>query len=160
MRIFPQLKAAMSALILAVIATVILSVASPPASADMLAMNRATFANALPMATRTATVTGSAVDLVDYGGYVALTLMSGAATAGTLPTLDVKVTECDTSGGTYTDVSGATWTEVTDAAAADETIVLNSDSLKRYIKIVGTIGGTATPTFAFGVHLTAFKDNR
>lgn len=157
------MKGKITAFAVAFVATVLISTAgvkTVQAFSAALALNEATFVEALPVATRTSTVTGSAVDLVDYDGYVAFTLMSEAATAGTTPTLNVKVTHADTSGGSYSDVSGATWTEVTDAADAHETLVLDSSGLKRFVKIVGTIGGSATPTFAFGVNMTGFKDQR
>lgn len=104
-----------------------------------------------PVAVRTSTLTGSAVDVSDYTGPLHIILQSSAATAGTDPTLNVKLTECDTPGGSYTDVSGATFTEVTDAADVTQMITVDVDSLKQYVKIVGTIGGTVTPTFGFGI---------
>jgi len=97
--------------------------------------------------TATSTVTGAAVDTLGYGEGVAL--LEVGAVSGTTPTLDVKIQECDTSGGTYTDVPGATFTQVT-AADNEQKIKLDlkakSGSRKRYIKAVGTIAGTS-PSF-------------
>lgn len=93
----------------------------------------------------TATANGTGIDMQDYVGDVVVTLSSSAG-GGTSPTLDVKLQECDTSGGTYTDITGATFTQVTGAADSTESIVLNADSAKRYVRAVETIGGT-TPTF-------------
>lgn len=104
-----------------------------------------------PVAVRTSTLTGGAVDVSDYTGPLHIILQSSAATAGTTPTLNVKLTECATSGGTYTDVTGATFTEVTDGGDLTEMITVNVDNLLKYVKIVGTIAGTSTPTFGFGV---------
>lgn len=123
----------------------------------MLVFNGFNGVEVLPNAERTSTVTGSAIDLINYQGEGKLILMSNAGT-GTLPTLDVKVQECDTSDGDYTDVSGAAFTQVTDAADAFEVISLKIDEVKRYIKIIGTIGGSDTPTFTFGVALCAISE--
>jgi hypothetical protein len=105
---------------------------------------------------RTSTLTGTAIDVVAYEGVAAIILNSGAASAGTTPTLDVKLQECDTSGGTYTDVSGATFTQVTDAAAVCEVIFVNVSDLQRYLKVIGTIAG-AGATFDFGVEFLGIK---
>lgn len=103
-------------------------------------------------AVRTSTLTATGVDVSGYTGPINVVLMSSAATAGTTPTLNVKLQESDTIGSGYTDVSGATFTEVTDAADATEMITIkNVDELKKYVRVVGTIGGTSTPTFGFGV---------
>ena len=59
-----------------------------------------------------------------------------------------------TTNGTdlsYTDVSGATFSQVTDAADACQMVAIKPDELKEYIRVIGTIGGTSTPTFGFSV---------
>lgn len=106
-----------------------------------------------PNAVRTSTLTGTAVDTRALDGVAQVVLVSSAATAGTDPTLDVKLTHCDTSGGSYTDVTDATFAQVTDAADSTQMIAVKTGELKRYVKVVGTIGGTSTPTFGFGVVL-------
>lgn len=102
----------------------------------------------------TSTATSSAIDLLEYDGDVLLVLDSAAGT-GSSPTLDIKITECDTTGGTYTDLSGATFTQVVDAASM-QTLVINKDSAERFIKIVQTITGS-TPSFTFSVNLIGVK---
>jgi hypothetical protein len=102
----------------------------------------------------TSTATSSAIDLLEYDGDVLLVLDSAAGT-GTSPTLDIKITECDTTGGTYTDLSGATFTQVVDAASM-QTLVISKDSAERFIKIVQTITGS-TPSFTFSVNLIGVK---
>lgn len=102
-------------------------------------------------AERTSTLTATGVDVKDYDGTVQVILMSTAATAGTTPALNVKIQHSDDSGSNYTDVSGATFAEVTDAGDVTQMIPLKVGELKRYIRVVGTITGTSTPTFAFGV---------
>jgi len=107
---------------------------------------------------RTETVTGSAIDLKDYVGDLKV-ILSTSAGGGADHTLDVKLTECDTSGGTYTDVSGAAWTQVTDAADSTEAITVNVDGLKRYVKAVATIAGTS-PTFDMALVAVGMKQVR
>ena len=102
----------------------------------------------------TSTATSSAIDLLEYDGDVLLVLDCAAGT-GTSPTLDIKITECATTGGTYTDLSGATFTQVVDAASM-QTLVINKDSAERYIKIVQTITGSS-PSFTFSVNLIGVK---
>ncbi len=117
-----------------------------------------TMVEALPTATRTATANGSAVNLVDYDGDVALTLMTAAGT-GTSPTLDVKVQDSADGSSGWADVSGATFTQVTDAADAHETIYVDADNVKQYIRLVPTIAGTS-PSFACGVNMAGKKIQR
>ena len=102
----------------------------------------------------TSTATSSAIDLLEYDGDVMLILDSAAGT-GTSPTLDIKITECDTTGGTYTDLSGATFTQVVDGASM-HALAINKDSAERFIKIVQTITGS-TPSFTFSVNLIGVK---
>ena len=102
----------------------------------------------------TSTATSSAIDLLEYDGDVLLVLDCAAGT-GTSPTLDIKITECATTGGTYTDLSGAAFTQVVDAASM-QTLVINKDSAERYIKIFQTITGSS-PSFTFSINLIGVK---
>lgn len=104
-----------------------------------------------PVLRRTSTLTGSAIDIKDYVGKMKFILASAAAAAGSSPTLDVKLQDSADGSSGWADISGATFTQVTDAADATEEIGVNIDGVKRYIRAVGTIGGTSTPTFDFGV---------
>jgi hypothetical protein len=89
------------------------------------------------------TKTGSAVDLKDYEGDIALGLDAEAGGSGV--TYAVKVTECDTTNGTYTDVAGAAFTTTDANTALVEQLVFNSDKTERFIKCVVTVaGGTGT----------------
>lgn len=108
-----------------------------------------------PVATRTSTLTGSAVDVRKMEGKGQIVLMSAAGT-GTNPTLDVKIQESSTSGGSYTDVSGATFTQVTDGGDLTEMIAFDFSACKGFIKVVGTKAGTS-PSFAYGVAALAQK---
>jgi hypothetical protein len=95
------------------------------------------------------TTTGAAIDTL--GSHQALIVVS----AGDIATsLDVKVTECETSGGSYTDVSGAAVTQI--LAAADNVVAvgrINLNGTERYLKIVGTSVG-ATCDYGVAVLLT------
>ena len=102
----------------------------------------------------TSTATSSAIDLLEYDGDVML-ILDSAAGGGSSPTLDIKITESDASSGTYTDLSGATFTQVTGSASM-QTLAINKDECKRYIKIVQTIGGSS-PTFTFSINLVGLK---
>lgn len=104
-----------------------------------------------PNAVRTSTPTLSAVDVRKYEGVGQIILTSSAATAGTSPTLTVKLQHALTSGGQYDDIAGATFTQVTDAADTTQMIPLDFSACRGFIKVVATIAGTDTPTFSFAV---------
>jgi hypothetical protein len=91
-----------------------------------------------PDAYTAGTEVGAAIDTLGY--HQALVVVS----AGDVVTsLDVKVTECETSGGSYTDVSGAAVTQI--LAAADNVVAvgrINLTGTERYLKISATnVGG-------------------
>lgn len=102
-----------------------------------------------PVAARSSSADGSAVDVRSYKGQAKALLFSAAGT-GTTPTLDVKLqSSLDGSTG-WADISGAAFTGVTDAAAALEGIGVTTEI--NYLRAVATIGG-GTPSFTFGVAL-------
>ena len=70
----------------------------------------------VPVLSRTASAVSAAFDISAYEDLVEIQLHAGAATAGTTPTLDVKVTHCVASDGVYADVSNAAFTRVTTVA--------------------------------------------
>ena len=108
---------------------------------------------------RTASANGTGFDLEGSNGAegeAIIILASDAASAGTSPTLDVKLQE-SSDDSTYTDISGATFTQVTDAAQALEKISINTNDVKRYLRAVGTIGGTSSPAFTYSVALVYGK---
>ena len=82
-------------------------------------------------------------------------ILDSAAGGGSSPTLDIKSTESDSSSGTYTDICAATFTQVTGSASM-QTLAINKDTSKRFIKIVQTIGGSS-PTFTFSINLIGLK---
>ena len=117
-------------------------------------LDKPSFCSGVATGAKTSTATSAAIDLLEYDGDILLILDSAAGT-GSSPTLDIKLTECATSGGSYTDLSGATFTQVTGSASL-QTLVINKDSAERYIKIVQTIGGS-TPSFTFSVNCVGVK---
>lgn len=110
--------------------------------------------NSFAPAARTSTANGTAIDLADTGPELFAFLNNGT-TSGTSPTLDVKLQECDTSGGTYSDITGATFTQLT---AAGNEVIRVANRTKRYVRAVATIAGTS-PSFACAVTLIAPKQS-
>tara|TARA_Y100001938_G_C7846913_1_gene308877 strand:+ start:158 stop:541 length:384 start_codon:yes stop_codon:yes gene_type:complete len=109
---------------------------------------------AVASASVSATATSSAIDLKDFDGDVLLVLNCAAGT-GSSPTLDVKVQDSDETGGTYGDLSGAAFTQVTTSASL-QTLEVNKDECKRFIKLVQTVGGSS-PVFVYGISLIGAK---
>jgi hypothetical protein len=91
-----------------------------------------------PDAYTAGTETGAAIDTLGY--HQALIVVS-AGDVGT--SLDVKITECETSSGSYTDVTGAAITQI--LAAADNVVAvgrINLNGTERYLKVSATnVGG-------------------
>ena len=87
----------------------------------------------------TATGLGSAIDLLGYEGDIAVLL--DAKAGGASITYAVKLTESDTSGGTYTDVTGGGFTTTTANTASLQKIFVNVSNLKRFVKASVTVAG-------------------
>jgi hypothetical protein len=111
-------------------------------------------------ARRTTTLTGTEIDVLHYEGVGLIVLNASAASAGTSPTLDVKLQHSDTTtSGDFADVTGAAFTRVTDVSgtAGVQVLRVNVSDLKRYLRVIGTIGGTNTPTFDYSVEFVGIK---
>ena len=102
-----------------------------------------------PTAARTATGSGTGIDMQARDGDLYLVLDCAAGT-GTTPTLAVTVESSDTLGGAYTAISGAAFTTVT-TTASQQSLVISKDEARRVIRLTYTIGGT-TPSFTFSVN--------
>ena len=106
------------------------------------------------LATTTITDVGdqTGVDLAGYEGDVQI-ILSGTA-AGSATDLTFRIEESDASGGTYTAVTGGTFTDIGNAAYK-EVITLNSNDLKRYIRLSCTAetgtASSAVTCFGFGL---------
>jgi len=95
--------------------------------------------NLLPSDVVTATGVGSAVDLLDYEGDIAVSLDAEAGGSGI--TYAVKITQCDTSGGTYTDISGGAFTTTAANTAKTQKISVNTNEIERFVKASVTVAG-------------------
>jgi hypothetical protein len=102
--------------------------------------------NLLPVAAITSSSVSSAIDLQAIDGEIAVLLDVSAPVAGTNPGLAVKLTECATSGGSYTDVTGGGFTAAADTASAQK-ISLKKNELKQFVKLSYTISGTSSPQY-------------
>jgi len=113
----------------------------------------------LPIDVHTATATGSAVDIKDYVGKLAVFLLTTVG-GGTTPTLDVKIQDSADGSTNWADVTGATFSQVTDEADAHVKIGLECNAVKRYIRAVATIAGGGSETFTFGVVAIGEKQHK
>ena len=111
-----------------------------------------------PPIARTSTLTGTALDVLDYEGEALCVLNAAAATAGTTPTLNVKLQDCATSNGTFADVTDAAFVQVTDVGgtAGVQYLKVNVSALKRYLRVIGTIAG-ANASFDFSAEFIGVK---
>jgi len=106
------------------------------------------------LATTTITTTGdqTGVDLAGYEGDVQI-ILTGTA-AGAAADLTFRVEESDTLGGTYTASTGGGFTAIGNAAYK-EVITLNSNDLKRFIRLSCTAetgtASSAVTCLAFGL---------
>ena len=105
-----------------------------------------------PIAQAASKVLSAAIDTSGYNS--ALVEVSTGAATGAPDSYSVacKVTECDTSGGSYADVAGATATLAADGKHAQIRVEGLGTSIKRYLKISLTpafVGGT-TPKALVG----------
>ncbi|HND52536.1 MAG TPA: hypothetical protein PLV92_09075 [Pirellulaceae bacterium] len=99
-------------------------------------------------ATRTTTVTGAAVDILNVDGPMLVVQHVGTVT-GTTPTLDGKLQDSADGSTGWADITGATFTQVT-ASDNLQAIKLEASEVKRYVRYVGTIAGT-TPSFPMSI---------
>lgn len=106
-----------------------------------------------PVATVTADGLGSAIDLAEYEGEIAI-FVAVSAGSGNM-TCDINVHNSDTSGGSYTAVTGSAITQVTTTASIQK-ISLDSNELKRFIKLNIDVGGTS-PSFLISAVGAAIK---
>ena len=86
----------------------------------------------------TATGNETGVDLLDYEGDITLILDAEAGGSGI--TYAVKIQD-SADNSTFGDVSGLAFTTTTANTALTETLRINSDEVKRYIRAVITVAG-------------------
>lgn len=98
---------------------------------------------------RTSSAGGSWIDVTAIEGDI-LVIMSVGTVSGTTPTLDLKIRDATTSGGSgAADISGAAFTQVTVSNSLQK-IVIPAGSVRGFISADWTIAGT-TPSFNFSV---------
>ena len=113
--------------------------------------NNAILGVGLPPQTVTASINGPSGDLL-AGDARCFAVQQVGTVSGTSPTLDGKIQE-STDGSTWTDIAGATFTQVT---ATGNYQAITFDRTKRYVRYVGTVGGTS-PSFALAVVISEQK---
>ncbi len=116
-----------------------------------------------PLATISADDTDdTGTDISRYDGVLAF-ILNAKATAGTSPTLDVKLQHSDDADGdpdTFDDVPSGAFTQVTSAnssAAVLHRIELQKNALKKYVRVAKDIGGTSSPAFIASVTMLGHK---
>ena len=102
--------------------------------------------------TATTTVNGSAVDLISGDGRCFAVQQVGAV-SGTSPTLAGKIQESADGSTNWADVAGATFTTV---STTDNVQAITFDRTLRYVRYVGTVGGTS-PSFILAVIVSEQK---
>lgn len=105
-----------------------------------------------------ATANGTGVDISNHIGNAVVILDSGAASAGTLPTLNVKLQSSADNSTNWTDVPNGAFPQITTVATLAKLVIRPRD-LNKYLRAVSTIGGTASPAFPVAVHMLALKQN-
>jgi hypothetical protein len=108
----------------------------------------------LMIATVTANANGTGVDIRDYIANLLIVANVKQGT-GTTPTLDLKIQD-SADNSSFADVSGYTFTQVTNSADSFQTLSADTRNLRRYIRVVATVGGT-TPSFVTSVSFTGYK---
>lgn len=88
----------------------------------------------------TATGNGTAVNVGDYHGIALLHLNAGAGNAGTTT---VKLQHSDDGSTGWEDVPGGAFAAVGTTASA-QTLMINSDRLRKFVRVVDTLAGGAT----------------
>jgi hypothetical protein len=102
--------------------------------------------------TVTTTTQGPAGDLLAGDGRCFAVQQVGAV-SGTTPTLAGKIQESADGASGWTDIPGATFTTVT---TADNVQAITFDRTLRYVRYVGTVGGSS-PSFALAVMISEQK---
>jgi hypothetical protein len=117
--------------------------------------DHASLLDPVPVASVTSSGNGTDLDLQQYSGQIVI-LADMKNTAGSSPTMDISVND-SADNSTFAALSPAVaFTQMTTGASAFK-LVLNKDNIRRYLRIVKTIGGTNTPTFLTSVKILAVK---
>ena len=109
----------------------------------------------LKPANYTASTNGTGVDVRGKIGVIKVTQNTGAR-SGTSPTWDGKFQDSP-DNSTWTDVPGAAYTQVT-GADNNQSMAIDLRSVGRYLRYVGTIGGSSSPNFDLSVNAVALSN--
>lgn len=95
----------------------------------------------------------------NYEGQIAF-LLHAVNTAGTNPTLAIKLQHSDESGANYTDVTGGGFTGLTTTTVNGlQKVVVKRENLKRYVRLDYDIGGTDSPAYTLSCQAVVAKKN-
>jgi len=98
---------------------------------------------------------GTGVDISNCMGDMLVIADIGDSTAGSSPTMDLKLqSSADNSTG-WTDVPNGAFTQAT--AKSLQKLVIHPRDLNKYLRAVKTIGGTSSPAFPVAMHAIALK---
>jgi hypothetical protein len=116
--------------------------------------SHATLLDPAPLKSVTATENGATdLDLQQYSGQIII-LMEAKNTAGSSPTLDVSFND-SADNSSFAAISPAlAFTQMTTGASAFK-LVVNKDKLRRYLRVVKTVGGTNSPAWYATVKVLA-----
>lgn len=114
-----------------------------------------------PTATRSATFTGETTNIADlrnFDGDIQIMLDSSVVTGAGSITCAIEHSDTTTAGDFVAIVPAAAFTAVTSAGASKQIITLSKDDLRQYIRVVGTVSGTASAAYGVnGYGLTKFQ---
>ena len=102
-----------------------------------------------PVASETSTFTGATTNIADlqaFDGDIQIILDAGAAASSGTMTGKIQHSDTTTSGD-FSDVTDGGFTAVAQAVSK-QTMTLNRDDLKRYIRFVGTIAASGTTIYS------------
>lgn len=117
--------------------------------------NHVTLLNPVPVADVTSTGNGTDLDLQSYAGEIVI-LADVKNIAGSSPTMDISIQD-SADNSSFAAISPAlAFTQVTTVASAQK-LVINKDTLRRYVRVVKTIGGTSSPEYYVSVKILAVK---
>ncbi len=88
------------------------------------------------------------IDLVDYDGNIAVVISANNVTIGTTKTVDFKLQQSATADGTFVDAVDYNFKQLTDTDSNKvHSVVVDSQNLDRYVKLVSTHGTGATAIY-------------
>lgn len=104
-----------------------------------------------PTAVRTATFTGETTNIADLralDGDIQIIMDSSVVVGAGSQQCAIQHSNTTVDGDFVAIVPAATFTAVTSAAASKQVMTLSKDDLRRYIRVVGTVTGTASASYS------------